>query len=626
MMKRWNPIWLTLGILLSCARRRDSMCPVPSLPYSVTAASAFRAMGIDWRVQDPVAQQRMLDRLQDFLKRYSQDGLIPFVFLDIALLHIERGEWDQAERWLKAVESISPGVARDRMMVVRARLYRKRGDIAHAKQLLSPLAGKLVDEESQELWSEEMTLTVSEEGSAGELFGYADMWLNSVPEIRRLRVRREIADLFSHQPYWALERALRDRKRQSRMAPMSRVVREILQECLVDVALRDQNIELAHWLWSFDEGLRFLSPEKRAFLASLALQKAHPIVHQREEAALGVVITSATQALAESSAAVLQGMTWTLERMYKERDPKDRPRLLIKREEEVGGMEHALAVLEQSGAVVIFAALTSESADQALAWSQTASVPVMLLAMPSAGKGGAYGFVVGSSREQEEEVLVSALHAQKLEWDQGVREDSTESHFEEPACQQSFSMMGGLVPLIDWKRQRLWLLTGEKRCAIDFLEQAAERKAKGVIALGLASATVARPLPHATVLVASAGQFPVLEPAINKEVVLENDELYDFWGAFARPPDWWMALGRDAAVLACNALVEMASQQTEWKGIREYRYGFREALLRVQPDLWTTKEHGFAGSPILHRTIEVFPLLSTSATRGFHQGDRKKSN
>ena len=71
-------------------------------------------------------------------------------------------------------------------------------------------------------------------------------------------------------------------------------------------------------------------------------------------------------------------------------------------------------------------------------------------------------------------------------------------------------------------------------------------------------------------------------------------------------PNWWTALGHDAAALARLAVEPLPDDPTEDPAeIEARRRRATEALAGATADLWTTEARGFAGGRTLARSVRV---------------------
>jgi hypothetical protein len=74
-------------------------------------------------------------------------------------------------------------------------------------------------------------------------------------------------------------------------------------------------------------------------------------------------------------------------------------------------------------------------------------------------------------------------------------------------------------------------------------------------------------------------------------------------------PGWWAALGRDAGILARQAVSVLPSNTTaDPKAVAQRHAIVAAALGRAQAPLWTTEASGFAGQRVLSRSLRVVEL------------------
>jgi hypothetical protein len=116
------------------------------------------------------------------------------------------------------------------------------------------------------------------------------------------------------------------------------------------------------------------------------------------------------------------------------------------------------------------------------------------------------------------------------------------------------------------------------------------------------------------VLAASAGIMPGDPKSSPKKAEALGTRDADVRAMTARlggRPDWWAALGHDAATLAKDALADAPTDVvTSPAQIAQRRQAARDALLAARDRLWTTDEAGFGSDHKLARQVRVLDLSS----------------
>src|SRR5262249_44113749 len=155
--------------------------PAPSLASSPPAEAAFEAIREGWGEPDRMSTEALRQRLENFLTSFAGDGLVPLAHVYLALLAMDRGDLDSADRHLAASDKVLPGAgsARDLWTVAHARSLRLRGQSEVALDLLRPLVGKNVDPVTRAVFEEELTLSALATHRDYEAISYMDAWLRA---------------------------------------------------------------------------------------------------------------------------------------------------------------------------------------------------------------------------------------------------------------------------------------------------------------------------------------------------------------------------------------------------------------------------------------------------------------
>ena len=191
-----------------------------------------------------------------------------------------------------------------------------------------------------------------------------------------------------------------------------------------------------------------------------------------------------------------------------------------------------------------------------------------------------------------------------------VRDRPTLSVFQPTLCDATLPLdsPNGRFPVAAWEKAgfRTWLVSGSQSCARDILREVGEARG-GLIALTLQAGTSLERNTAAKVIAASAGLLPVRgghdggggDPAVAR-----------FMGSFGAIPTWPTALGRDAVVLARQAMAALPTDTTnDAAAVTSRREAVRAALERAKSSLWTSETDAFQpGSHVLARTVRVIDL------------------
>jgi len=114
------------------------------------------------------------------------------------------------------------------------------------------------------------------------------------------------------------------------------------------------------------------------------------------------------------------------------------------------------------------------------------------------------------------------------------------------------------------------------------------------------------PAPAPRVFAVSAGILPLERDRV---AALGDPEVAAYYNEFGQVPGWWAALGRDAGILARQAVSVLPSNTTaDPKAVAQRHAIVAAALGRAQAPLWTTEASGFAGQRVLSRSLRVVEL------------------
>src|SRR3954471_16681391 len=141
-----------VGIACSRSGRRTDR-PVASLATSPEAGVAFARIRDQWHDRRPDRET-----LDNFVKRFPDDGATPLVKVYLAIVLMESGKILDADSLLTQVGDLPPGATKDLATVARARSLRLHGAPQSSLESLRPLVGKIVDDEDREIFLEELAL------------------------------------------------------------------------------------------------------------------------------------------------------------------------------------------------------------------------------------------------------------------------------------------------------------------------------------------------------------------------------------------------------------------------------------------------------------------------------------
>lgn len=605
----------------SCSRAARQQRPVANLPSSPAAAAAFADVRAQW-------EERKLEpkSLEDFLRRYPNDGAAAEVKVYLAFALLARGDLAGADGVLASLGEQEPGATRDLATVARARSLRLHGAPQSALESLRPLVGKVIDDADREVFLEELALTAIAARDDYEALAYLDAWLRGVGEDDRERVRAKIAQILQSLPRPVLEQTYRTMRAAGPASGYGPDTQKLVAAQLARIAVETNDAALARWLLDAS-GVSAAQTGGDAGLELGELAASRRGLSVVAGKTVGLLLPTANRDLRDEAAEVVRGLSWAL----------DLPRgaalaegvRLITREDGVdeAGTRAAMEELAGEGASVILAGFDRASADRAVAWSEASGVPVLLLAAPSAARmPRSTGFVLGERPERELAMMADAL----------VRRGVTTSAFvvdsdEEEVAGRVAEGRGALTllpavrcdiplgeagkprfPIESWLAAgaRGWLVSGPSSCGRDVLRDVRRvvegrrlRGADPTIALTLeAGVPIVEAPAGLTVVAASAGVVPVLATRAAEA----PPAVRAFMEHYGARPTYWTALGRDAGALARAALAPLPADTTgEAKAVAQRRAIVEAGLAGARVPLWTSEERGVDADRILHRALRL---------------------
>jgi hypothetical protein len=631
----------------ACGGGASVQTPVPSLASNPLSGVEFEAIRESFRSTDVLPLEMLRERIQLFLLRWPDDGLVPLAHVYMALVLLGLGELKLADVQLALGEGLPPGNTRDLWTVASAQRLRLGGNAEGALQMLRPLVGKNVDPITRAMFEQELTLAALATHRDYEAISYMDAWLRASESEDQERTRRMVTALVEKLPKETLLGSLQSMRVQRASFGYGVEIERILSRRLVQIATTSGDAELARLLLDEDAGALLVRGDAAAALGELATSRRG--MNVVEGRTLGLLLPTELPALRDESADVLRGVMWALGlprgvrgsatapparpdagtpghapcAQLEAAPPLDEPGpdenvRLVTRDDagQVDRTEGALDELAGEGAALVVAGLDAVTASRALQWGQAHGVAVIAIVPPDAPKAaGDFSFVLGESRARVVEELTRALPALGSSAVVPVVDQSEVT---------SYPAQGGRVgdlallppvscdipavragdprfPIGQWEHDhvRNWLVTGEPGCARDVLGELSASHVRGMVALTLEAAGLP---PHATSLreaSASAGVVPSAGASDERD-----DELRRFVDRLG-PVGWWTALGRDAGTLARAVLRQLpVATATEVKDVTDRRAKARDLLAGAHARLWSTEASGWqapaAGAPPAH--------------------------
>lgn len=619
--------------LAACGGSGRGPAPVFVTSRTTEATQSFEELRDAWERRDlePAAQRAAIEI---HLRRFPGDGSVTMAKLYLAFTLMQLGDYARADAIVADMQVLwrllRPGPESDMHAIARAKSLRHKGDNAGALALLQPLAGKAVDETTRGIFLEEVTLASLGAGNDYESIAYMDAWLRGVSEDKREASRTKIARALERMSPAVVEGTYRAMRAQSGSG-YGPDIQRLVATRLAGIATQNEDAQLARWLLDATPGgadaLGDMGP------AVLELAASRRGLREVQGRTIGLLLPIREPELRDAAASVLRGVSWALELPKPAGERKDAVRLVVRND--AGGTKDegpdlAMDELFGEGAAVIVAGLDGHSADAALKWGERHGMPVLLLHPPEKEPlPERAGYVLGESRDAQVTVIGRALaaagakSAQILTSSVGDARRSLDGALAQGGVRKARDTVPcdvaperpGLprFPLDGWTKDAVstFVVAGPRDCLSDVL---AELKILGqktpALAHPIVGATLDAELPdaraHVRLFAAGAGVLPL---AATKADDIGDPEVLAFYKEFGQTPKWWSALGRDAGILARQAVSALPANTTANPEAVAQRHAIvAAALLRAKAPLWSTEAPGFEGTHVLARTLRAVEL------------------
>lgn len=583
---------VALGIVCAlpcqqCAsNNRGTGHPTALSAQSQEAQHAFRRIHSAW-IATPAGSRKSLEAsLIEFITYHERDEKARLARLYLALVYIETGRTFRAQALIEAERKGPPGALLDLANVVHAAALARAGRSREALNVLLPMRKRIVDRYDRLLFSEVMVTAALNCERHALALEYMENWLTEATPQVVDSVKRVVAHLIEKVPAQDRERGLSRLSSSEESAGSRRQsariwLRQLLHDSLVDKAITEKDSALAQRL------LDAVRPRERRTEAHRLLSEVAeqiPVVPRVAGRSVGFVLSLGTSLSRRRSAEASRGLSRALGLPDSASDPNAVK--LIARDESGGTVRAAMAGLASDGAAILVAGVDDRSADQARAYADSASIPVILL-HPSTTplKVGGNAFLLGVRRGEPEQALKRKLEL--LGRGSTVQVDAAQCERRAASAEQ---------PRFDvskWKAQRVdaLVLLGDELCTRDVLREVSQFGFTPWMALGLESSHLRREVGQRyPTLNLSAGRFPGARTL----------------GGEGPAATFYELLGYDAGQLITEALSDFPQRQVAEKaGVLRLHRLARSRLSSAQADLLTTQRKGFAGALVIERELSV---------------------
>lgn len=565
--------------------------PVATMGATVAAEEAARPLIRRWMQADAKERRDVERNLSEFSKRFEGDPLAQLVDVLAGWSALEQGDRVRAVSMATVALDGPPGVTRDLAALVVGASARRAGDSKRALDLLLPLLHKMVDPAATALLDEELVRTAILAAEWSMALRLMDVWIFEAAPAERERVHSVVASMFSDVPVPRLVEHLRARSSATLTGHREASgLSESLAQYLARQAVADRNVPLARMLLRDAGPLLGVSGED---VARLAGDRIRGRVTART---VGVLLALGSPMLERRSADVVTGLSFGM-------GIGDSDARLVSRDD--GGdpsrVGRALAELAAEGAAVVVAGIDPRHDAVVAEFAEEQGLPVILLTASSrlVVAASTRTFVLGEPPARSTGALAAVLRSDGAKVVAGlgnVFDGASENAVDATGTGAEFSC--DPVPTeaeLRTERVDALVLGDGAYCGLEALGIA--RSSRLPLAVGLGSMTPAK-LPDGS-RIASVGIFPA---ALERGV---SDPRLVGWFESRRPaPNWWMALGRDAAVLATSAVRELRDAASDDE-VRARRIEAAAALGAARLDLWSTSAPGFDAARTVPREVVV---------------------
>jgi hypothetical protein len=589
-VRRWFALLLALALPAAapgCSKgSRSADAPVASLGLSIAAEREFRPLLRRWMLATSDGRRALDAELGRLIARHPSDPLAALADVLRGWDALERGDEALALRLVKPALDGPPGTAHDLATLVLGSAARRSMRSGEALRLLTPLIHKLIDPFATVVLDEEVVVAATQAGRWSDALKWMDVWMLESAPGDRDGVVAKIATLLQRFPQHELLADARRRVRAKRhVAPEGRRLAEAIARHLARTAISDSDVPLARVLLA---DLGPLLGREGEDIARLAADVARGRVTAKT---VGVLLALGSTALERRSADVVSGMAFGLR-------VGDASTRLVTRDD--GGRPEAAAQalidLAADGAAVIVAGIDPRHTRQAAQFASQQGLPLVLLAgndddamrstevfLLGADPKSSVGALAASLRERGAKVVAGLGSPIAVDPDDSRLGLSLQTECAPTPASEALSS----------ERVDAIVALDGAYCTTEVVELAGRLRAPMGVGLG---AMVGVALPEGA-RVAAAGIFPLAPNAVQDEPRLQ------IWGDTGRPPpSWWMALGRDAAVLTATAVRDLADAATEMD-VRVRRLQATAALAGAKQDLWTTEAKGFDAQRRMPRDV-----------------------
>jgi len=580
-----------LGVLACGGDSTGREIPQPTLGNSAESERALRPLVRRWKLGTKEQRQALDGRFIDFAKRHEGDALVRLAQVLRAFNAVSRSDLEQAVQLVEGPGAGDPrsplfgaaGTTRDLAMLAMGAVERRRGEYQGALLRLRPLLHKLLDSFATTMLNEELVHAAIGARQWLDAVTFMEVWQREAEPGSERDVSGRVKELLARVPRRQLLSSLDRRVSEGRIDDDRDMARLIAQQVAVMV-VTTRDVNLARKL--LDRYGPLLGGYGEA-VARLAVDTARGGVLART---VGVLMGLRTTALRRRSADVVRGMSFGLG------IPGSDARLVTRdADAEALDVRRALTELAGEGAAVIVAGIDPEHNAEVAAYARDESLPVLLLTPDGSGVGDMSPFVFTVGADPDDTV---ALLARQLEAN-GARSVATFGGPLQPGGQPDIGpnwSCSGLTTAPELRAAGVDAVVVHDGgyCSRQLVALASSVGAR--MAVGLGVTTLGDPPAGAPVL--ASGVFPI--------DLASPDARITAWLSRGRDvPNWWVALGHDAAVIGWSAVQDLKESSADRGEVKARRVEAASALSAARVTLWSSDAEGFGDQQQLAREIRV---------------------
>lgn len=478
------------------------------------------------------------------------------------------------------------GTARDFSQVVEAALLVEHHQPAEAIRLLRSVQGKIIDPVERFLMTEQLVLAALAAGLHSEALSNMVDWVEQAGVRDRPAIQDAVGSSLRRIPTRYLERALEtrrpqpndpDRSTNPQRYALKQWLFQVITERLAAIAVQGKDAALAAKVVEENPSLT-LDPNSE--LLRLASGGEPPATIKGRT--IGLLLSTGDKDARRRSSEVAAGISATLGF-----DPAQSGGVQLVFAEGSTDSSDALAELSARGTALLVAGVSGPNAEVAARYAEHTRTPVLLLGR--AKTSGDYVFTVGTSLEEESEVLRRSLQSLTPDalLDVGFDTADCEGRAARNALAWRDARVGGLV-----------LLTSE-RCARTLVEHTRAAGFQPWFGLGLEAVSARAQLHGRRTSFLEAGHYPSWSEG--------EETVRGFREQFDRDPTWFEALGRDVAKIAIDVLSTLPEVRLDdAERVTIYHRRVRSALTEFESrELWTSRAARFDPEQHLVRDLRA---------------------